>query len=127
MDVLISFFSHPNVGLTIGFVVASGMVIGCGMVYLRMTRKQVIAWMIAFFVLLIFVETIRFEVFVEHQEAYSILPFLTIAVPFCFYATGMGIGAHIARRYSTPSDELYEKLLRDYECTYASEIEEKEK
>jgi hypothetical protein len=115
MELLLTFFSYDGVGLTLGVIIASGMIVGTSMIYLGMGWRQILGWVIAFFVLATFVEGIRLEVFYHHGEPYSILPFLTIFIPFTFYVTGIVPGALIAKHYCKDEKDYIKDLLKEYE------------
>ena len=114
-DLFVDFLLYDGVGLTLGVVVASGMIIGTSMIYLGMGWRQIGGWVIAFGVLMIFVETIRLEVLLDHGHPYTARPLLTIAIPFGFYVSGIIPGALIAKHYCRDEKEYLDKLLTDYE------------
>lgn len=115
IDLFLNFFSIPGVGFTIGIIFASGMVIGTSMVYLGVTRKGILAWTVGFFILLIFIETVRLEIFIHNDEPYSIMPLLTAGIPFVFYVLGMIPGAAIAYHWCVDEKEVMREMLTEYE------------
>ena len=115
IELFIEFLSFDGVGLTLGVVVASGMIIGTSMIYLGMGWRQIMGWIIAFGVLMVFVETIRLEVLLEHGHPYTTRPLLTIMVPFGFYVCGIIPGAILARHYCKDEKEYVQELMRAYD------------
>ena len=115
LHVLTDFFSHPGVGVTIGIVVASGMIVGTSMVYLGMGWRQILGWALAFVVLISFVESLRLEIFIAHDQPYTLLPLFTIFLPFSFYLVWIVPGALIAKHYQQDDEEFMKALIREYE------------
>lgn len=112
---LFDFFSHEGIGLTVGLIFAAGMIVGTSMMYLRLSWMQFIAWVLAFGLLVVFVETVRLELFQSHGEPYTWLPVLTGAIPFTFYVSGMGVGAWIAKHWCVDEKEVMQEMLEKYE------------
>ncbi|MCK5317176.1 MAG: hypothetical protein KAJ55_04645 [Anaerolineales bacterium] len=114
-ELFTEFLLHDGVGLTLGIVVASGMIIGTSMIYLGMGWRQILGWIIAFGVLMVFVETIRIEVLLDHGHPYTARPFLTIIIPFSFYVSGIVPGALMAKHYCKGEKEYLEMLQKVYD------------
>lgn len=71
-------------------------------------------WIIAFFVLITFIESVRLEIFMAHDQPYTALPLFTASIPFAFYVLGIVPGALIAKHYRTDEDEYMKMLVKEY-------------
>jgi hypothetical protein len=111
--VIVQLVHTPGVGLILGTIIATGVILGSGMGIAGFSGKEVGLLLLSFLVYLLLLELTRSEIFDANGREYTWLPALTVGLTFLLYFGGFMAGYLVSRRQRIMVENLtQDQLLR---------------